>query len=401
MQPSETRTAADRLDIREVPLGESVDLDRLIQAVSIYGGGPDDDRLTLVDFRRSSTFDVIALLFLLGMVKARLKDDRLTRFRLPQSRAALSALRGAGFLDAASHVTRAPLPLLLAREDVQRLAKPPETLNWGTGTATEQILQDLQHKRVLGLSLHPLGNETDKNRMVENELERWTDPLALALFSQHLKEAAEWDVARVVVHEILANVQEHPQASVAVVAAQMSLPTGRRESADGGLTVAVWDDGKSIVETLRECMVSRGDVRVSPPPDRFTVRVVRSSSIPGPPGHPPLLPSDWSPSLDGDDAELLLASLFPGISRKDPRGRAPDTDRSDIFLGCGLYFLYRHVIDVFRGSLDLYSGSTRLTISAESDPESGAQYLVTVHGGPRVPRISGNLVVARLPTHAG
>ncbi|WP_187692332.1 hypothetical protein [Micromonospora chalcea] len=382
--------------MREVSLGESVDLEHLEGALRQQGVRSDDDALTLVDFRNSRTFDVVALVFVLALVGTRIAEERLTRFRLPMAVAALETLRRHGFLDVACQVAQAPLPLLLALEDVERVSDAvrasPST--W-TGDPGEQILQHLRHKRVLGLHMYRLSGEDARTAMVQQELRRWTEPLALALFSRHLKGTAEWDVARVIVHEILANVQEHPRASTAVVASDMALP---RDAPQSALTIAVWDDGESIVETLRRGLVGRGTVRIAPPPTSDTFRIRRRGTGAGVADEKRT--STWSPVIASDDLDLLLASLFPGISNKVLESAHASDWSYDPFLGCGLYFLYHHVIDVFQGALDIYVGAIRLTIEAEIDPKSSAQYLVTLAEGLGTPKIRGNLVVARLPTHA-
>ncbi|MEE6263900.1 hypothetical protein [Plantactinospora sonchi] len=384
--------------VREVPLGESVDLQHLEDAFRQGGVRTDDDALTLIDFRNSRRFDVVALLCVLAMVGTRINSDRLTRFRLPRG-AALDTLRRERFLETACQVARAPLPMLLALEDVKslrdRMNSDRVSAWWQSGDPRDQIIQHLREKRVFGLSLYRLENEDARTAMMQEELGRWTDPLALALFSRSLKESAEWDVARVIVHEILANVQEHPNASMAVVASDMVLSD--KDTPQPALTIAVWDNGDSIVETLRAGLDSRGSVRVAPPPATDTFRVRRQGF--GAPVTDQMVTSVWEPQVGDDDRDLLLASLFPGISRKLGEADQPGHPAVDRFLGCGLYFLYHHVIDVFRGTLDIYVGKIRLTVQAEPDPASSAQYLVTLTEGLGTSKIRGNLVVARLPTH--
>lgn len=394
MQPSEVNVVTRT--VREVPLGETVDLQHLVEVFRQRGVRSDDDALTLIDFRNSRTFDVVALVYVLAMVGSRIASERLTRFRLPLAVAALDALHRQGFLQAACLVARTPLPVLLALEDVERAGAVRRTSSAWTGDAREQILQHLRDKQVFGLLPYHLDSEDAKLAMVRRELGRWTEPLALALFSRHLKASAEWDVARVIVHEILANVQEHPHASTAVVASDMAL--ARDDVPEAALTIAVWDDGESIIETLRGGLISRGSVRIAPPPTTDTFRVHRRGA--GPREADLIRTSAWEPEVTSDDRDLLLASLFPGISSKPGEVDRGDDGSYDRFLGCGLYFLYHHVIDVFGGALDIYVGGIRLTVEAEDDPRSSAQYLVTLAEGLGTPKIRGNLVVARLPTHA-
>ncbi|WBB53362.1 hypothetical protein [Verrucosispora sp. WMMD573] len=393
MQPSETDVDNSTV-VREIPLGESVDLQHLKEVFRQRGIRSDDDALTLIDFRGSRTFDVVALLWVLAMMGTRITSDRLTRFRLPLVRAALDVLRRDRFFEAACQVAQAPLPMLLHLEDVKRVneSAPAPFGTWTSGDPSDQIVQHLRKKRVFGLSLYRLDSADARTAMMREELGRWTDPLALALFSRHLKGTAEWDVARVVVHEILANVQQHPNASTAVVASDMVLP--RDDVPQAVLTIAVWDNGDSIVDTLRRGLVGRGDVRVAAAPATDTFRIRREGA--DPPVADELRTSDWTPDVASDDRDLLMASLLPGISSKSDDGDARSRDR---LLGCGLYFLYHHVIDVFQGSLDIYVGAIRLTVEAEYEPDSSAQYVVTLREGLGIPKIRGNLVVARLPTH--
>jgi ABC-type transporter Mla MlaB component len=387
--------------VRHVPTGEKVDqevVQRLFLRTAVVG----EEVLLSIDLRQAQRFDTVGLAYLLALIRIRARNDRLTRIELPEQTGGLIQLDKKGFLEAARAMAGAPLRLLLPLLDVERLVELQSRRGDEVSHASSDanfLLAYLRSKGHFTFRAYSLESAVSKVRMVDDELRRWTEPLALALLGKHLKGAAEWDVARVVVHELLANVQEHPHASVVLVGSEMNLPERSAPSAPAELTIVIWDDGHSIIETLRQALVSRGTIRAADPPHIDRYRMCHPDRGPAA-GDARIISSDWSPDLYADEEELLLASILPGISRKSYDDGATERER-DTFSGYGLYFFSRHVIDVFNGSFELHSGKTELRVEAEPDPEHGARYRASFRSRSAESAITGNMIIARLPTHAG
>jgi hypothetical protein len=113
----------------------------------------------------------------------------------------------------------------------------------------------------------------------------------------------------------------------------------------------------------------------------------------------PVLHSTWEPPPDAADEELLIASVFSGVSQKDGMREIeqvfpPGAAQTSTEAGNGLYALYRSVIDDFGGALSIRSGSHFMNLKAGG---SDGVYSAKVVTYPDWPPFLGNMVTVRVP----
>jgi hypothetical protein len=126
----------------------------------------------------------------------------------------------------------------------------------------------------------------------------------------------------------------------------------------------------------------------------------------------------WNPPGTAHDGELLLASLFPGVSQKAanpitsvvrpgdrgfnevPYGSSNVQDASSLLhqvdTGHGLHALYRTVIDAFGGSIEFRADELRMYVT-RSNTGSRDTYKATINVRSPSPTLIGNMVIVRLP----
>ncbi len=322
--------------------------------------------------------------------RARARSD--ITLRLPQAEDDRETLRRWGFQSAIEGAAGPLLLKLVAPDDQEHFGEPRRPFDCEPLDAgLEALVSRLGADGFFGLTLYELTARGALSRMIRREWHRWRNLVMLELLDSHASGPSK-DIARVIVHELLANAIQHPDARTATVA------TSVESSQEGGnpeLVVAIWDDGRSIVETLRE-FVDKG-LRTpdqSNEDDRFALHADGWSTSMSE------VLSNWAPAGPVHDGELLLASLFPGISRKAHALGFPHVDRPEPVewegrTGFGLYALYKSAIDDFNGSLAIWSNRYVLQLS-RSKLDANREYSVVVsrlRGSP----LQGNLISVRLP----
>ncbi|WP_412516021.1 hypothetical protein K8Z49_32515 [Actinomadura madurae] len=351
--------------------------------------------LGIVDLTATKQFDVVALLYLLSLLSGRRGTDRRIRFKLPADARARHLLRRSCFAAAAELAAQTPFPVLVDSADLAYFGEHPplDLLRSETGqTPRGSVLSYLIEQHHFGLSAHRIDGPQSLLRMLDEEVRHWGGYAMVNLLDGILFGQAI-DVSRVVVQELVANVVEHPKPSTAVVASQLELRAAGSQGPHAALTIAAWDDGLSIVETLRTCLRQGDSVRAWSPdvPDTFAVRAPHVS------GGTATYASSWTPGTSATDEEILLASLFPGITRKAAHER-PASDRTPaakrMDYGYGLFALYKAAVDHFRGSVELRCGATVLSLTRPDRTEPYQVTLSTQHG---LEPLTGTIVTVRLP----
>ncbi len=354
----------------------------------------DPDQLLLIDLRKVTYIEPVALLYLLSVLAARLRTSGQTKLRLPTSHRVRDFLRAWSFPAAFCAATATPFSRLVMEEDLQYFG---EGQTYYTESPEAQyagdLLKHLEGRRFFGLMTYRIHASVEATRAVEDEWSRWRTPLIMQVLSRHIQGPYE-DVARVLIYELFANAIQHPQAKTATVVSSV----GRRGSADSrhdaSFAISVWDDGIGVADTLRKCLEATGTIRITPArsDDSFSIRAE---------GWEPnmnLIESSWDPPTSAENEELLLASLFSGISQKAARQTLqpvarPDTGQPDREAGNGLYSLYKSVVNDFGGTLSIRSGRSFLNLRRDGESAYKAKIVRYIDSH----SFYGNMFTVRIP----
>jgi hypothetical protein len=173
----------------------------------------------------------------------------------------------------------------------------------------------------------------------------------------------------------------------------------------GYLTIVFWDDGQSIVDTLKEAILSGKSIRSIEVPDLYADFEMLRCNHKGEIQSQTVVKSSYVPDVTTPEDLLLLAATFPGITR-DVSGAGRDamtTPPANPILespGMGLYVLLNTVIDVFGGSVFFRTKRLGMSVkkAALSRHTPSAKYVAKIREfGNHTPRLLGNMVVVRLP----
>lgn len=339
------------------------------------------------------------LLLAVALMAGPARTDASAPLRLPHSNVDLEQLRRWHFQPVCERAAGRSLRRLVSAPDRARFGVPstePETAPAGEFGEFGEFRFELERDGFFGLVDYDLQPPGAFTRLIRSEWERWRHPLVARLLRVHPPEVIG-DVARVLVHELLANAIQHPYASRVVVGSSVDDgPNGPH------LSIAVWDDGRSVIHTLAR--VAPEALRASETPD-WAAEITDGFDIVARGWEPESMffSADWTPSAGHkpQPGELLLAALLPGVSRKHSEDDYATVDRPEtvpweLRTGFGLHALYRCAIDAFGGALCIRTGDHWLRLTAAERAEDGAsRYRAEIDLLDR--ELVGNFVSLELP----
>ncbi|WP_370971226.1 hypothetical protein [Amycolatopsis sp. cg9] len=338
-----------------------------------------------LDLADVTQVDMAGLTTLLSVLNERSATGRETRISMPRDPAVTELLLESAFPSAAAMVSRPQFRSLIWGADVVPIHDRVRLLRPSPSRPSSTAYERLRDERFFGFVTYSFQAEPQIASVVATERSRWRGPLVLSFLDSALAHDGA-EVARVVIHELLANAVLHPGGDVVTISSWVT-PTG---SGRAELTISVWDNGDSMIRALRTGLSAQRSLRVADAGVDDTFAVEAS-------GWQPRLskyPANWTPDATAADEELLLAALFPGISHRTadagPRRAFPH--------GYGLHALYRCAVDLFGGSLEIRTGCQQLNLAGnrlrrQRGTRRYRAHLARLTGRP----LHGNLLTVRLP----
>jgi hypothetical protein len=353
-----------------------------------------NSHLSYVDLTDAVQFDVVALLHLLATVARRREAGQQTKFRLPDDALARHVLRLWQFPRAVSVVTLAPFRLLVDTDDWVYFGErwPTPRVEVADVSPSASVLAYLIERQYFGLSPYGIKSGRRLDRIVESEVNHWGS-YALSNLLAKVLDGPATDIARVVVQELVTNAMEYTSARLAVVASHLDLFRHAGSDAPAGLTVAVWDDGPSIVEALRSHLASGQSLHpeTAQPTDEIAFELIGGTA-----SNAKYTPR-WTPEATSSDSDLLLAHVISALTRR--ASEASDPRVGEYVPGnAGYSFsaLIRSAVDTFQGSVEIRAKGSAVRIDRQHT--SGAYRLHVATG---LARLTGDMMTVRLPASNG
>lgn len=390
----------------------------------------------LFDFTNAEYVEVAALGNVIAYVMDRREKSLLTFLAYPRSKAIRDFFTVWRFPDALSQATGMPFTEFLLAEDQFYLEEEQSTYD-GIGGGLEALEYDpdwnnnaLAKRNFFefttfrpqpGQAILPEGPFAAAPR---TESRRWAGRLIREVLNKHLGgESPKDDIARVAIYEAMSNAIRHPHAKVIQVVSKFERKMKASAKRDivgtrkvqGNLRICIWDDGDTIADTLHNVLKKDKSVRaVLLPAFMYETYAVDIRPFDKSKKQRHIITAgDDITAANATEPRLLLASLFPGITRSVADSVAavePYEDESPQALlagapGMGLYALARIVVDQFVGTLVIRSGSYRLKMRLPDDrtlKETKARYWCKITQYPQTfPRFRGNLLALQVPVGGG
>ena len=364
-----------------------------------------------LDLRGAHYIDQESLLYICGLLSARTRAGRETFLQLPEVPRLQDFLYAWKFPETVQLSTKYPVErFLFDQQDkyfADRESRYRRYLN--TPSGREALLPESF------FAITPLSVGNDPVTEAEHWQRKWQDRQVQAILSSLLGADGE-RVASHIMYEMALNAVGHPNASVAFTSSQLlgrQRPSEVLSSIQNGahhlqLIMTIWDDGRSILQTLEDALRETG--RITSPAfgtsrKTFDLRVLdhRGEQY----SSREVVESNDDGILLRGPIHLLLSAFFVGVTREPDRtsqfsiptsktdAKEHPLDTANFASGLGLYLLTRSVIETYGGSITYVSGHYRLEIrgSRERDVDYSARMTVLRSTDAD---IAGNLLITRL-----
>ncbi|GAB3160492.1 hypothetical protein GCM10027258_75820 [Amycolatopsis stemonae] len=354
---------------------------------------PDEQDAPLdLDLADTARIDIAGLMTLLSVLNERSAHQRETLISLPRDPAVTDFLLECAFPSAAAMVSRSQFGTLHWADGALPVRDQVRFLRPAASSPSSTVYERLRDERFFGFLTYFFQADPQISSIVATEWSRWRGPVVLSFLDTALKYHHGAEVARVVIHELLTNAVLHPGGDLLTIGSWV---------ANGGpghpdeLIISVWDNGKSMVRKLRADLSANQAIRVAEAAvdDTFIIEATgwqpRSAKY----------SAQWTPEADATDEELLLASVFPGISHRPAKASPNPMPRtSEVPQEYGLHALYRCVANLFGGSLEIRTGNQQLNLASarhqrRHGPRRYRAHVSYIAGQP----FHGNLLSVRLP----
>jgi hypothetical protein len=372
------------------------------------------------DLSECRFIEVPTLVYLIATLTARSRRGLHSSMTLPRSKDVRDFLREWLFPDAVRDAVGLPFSKVVVEQDVKDyFGENRGPANPKYGSLSEHHWFEGQVHRVLsgnsfGLVTYFLQRLASDALLAMDESKRWQDRLVRSVLKRHLGAVAPSGfVASRIVFEAMTNAVRHPKGTLIQTGSRFVFPKNTnattvasddasRPANRGHLILVFWDDGDSMIDTLRRALIEDRPIRSGSIPNLDPTYAAR---IVGPYGEAieeVEVRATETPNLATRDELLLLATTFPGITRDvEGLGRVENTElrASEPLLdapGMGLYVLLNAVIDVFGGSVGFRTKNLFMSIKRSSVAQ--INYDATIHQiHANLPTFVGNLVTVRLP----
>jgi hypothetical protein len=363
-----------------------------------------------LDLSACEYIEVSSLIYFIALIKSRLNRGLHTSLRVPSSEMVRDFLRAWEFPRALRQATGVPFHKLVVEEDRHYFGERQNSQDVRyTGWVLDRQVDRLLSDRFFAITTFPINRSTSHARIVLDETQRWEAQLVKSVLKKHLI-GPEGYFANRVIFESMTNALRHPSANIIQTGSRFDI----RYDQDGkpsGLkyfTMAFWDDGESIITTLKRAIEGGLKVRSADVPDLYRTYRVILESTDGVKKEPEYVRSNYLPDCATIDELLLLSATFPGITRdvvgEDhlPPVNLTDTEKSLMLPGMGLYVLTNCVVDIFGGTLAFRTKEFFMNIKRTSEWSKkrgdNSDYHVKIKRFSRqTPSFLGNMLTIRLP----
>jgi len=372
-----------------------------------------------VSFRRTQFADIAGLLALTAFAASRYHEHLVTKIGAPDSLAVRDFLVLWRYPAALAKALRSS-PREIVSGSAQWLDEAPETyLRKTDGVGALELNRrwsesaQSDRRNFFEFETFLVGDsDLDLPRL---EAARWNDKPIKAVLSTHLKEIDTGDedhVSRVVVFESMANAVQHPRASLVQTASVFQ--SQQENGKDPHFRLCVWDDGESMISTLREA-VNKPDAKLRADGwhDAWCdyIQTIEYSFDADQPDlgqtNEYRFDQKLNPTSNSSDVQLLLSCFSPGITSTFVRGRRNAANGTVPLhapaAGMGLYTLLRTMVDRYHGTISVRTGEYLLRLAAARGYRGSvptARYEARVYRRPRLePKFPGNLLTMTIPCH--
>jgi len=380
-------TATETSDVGRVKLSGSLAVEALDDTWAACESASNSH--LLVDLSDCGYLEPIAMMDLIAILAKRWSDRLPFSIELPKKRSVRDIMR----------IWQFPVALSTALDDTPfRSVLTPHSQSYAGESRSHQFTV----AQVVPIQVYKTPEYANRREMVRSVADPAESTFMNVVLRRRLSEGGVALVKKII-REAFRNAINHPNAALVQAGSSLTVrrPRAGEEDDHGTYTFFVWDNGRSIAETLRETLRSGivfqqdafHDLHRSFAVRKYSGRTHQISEY--------KLHSSETPTMRSDAGDLLLSSLFPGVANMaGPSEGEDETPRGP--KGTGLFHLANHAIDVLGGTLSLRSENVFLNVKRLPDTSPTATMLPALSAKiVELPEnrasVKGNLIAVRLP----
>lgn len=360
----------------------------------------EESKIMIIDMSECTYVVIESLVRIISFVADRERKQLKTYIALPKSKDVRDFMRAWRFPQAIYAATKVRFHNLVSKESSQYFG---ENDNPNNIKYTKYLPPDEGMERLLANDFFPfISREITNNpaSAIVEESNRWQDDLVRLVLKKNLKGPNNYIPSRII-YESLSNACRHPKASLMQIVSMFndkskSYDFSKTSSLGGHFTIVIWDDGTSMIDTLKKPIQKCELIHTEQQINNYTFDLSFVDQENKITTHK--IKSDYLPNKETPDYKILLATIFPGITC-DPSGknqlRSPDIINSRP--GMGLFILINAVIDVFGGSVSFRTGNYFMNIKKIDKNQQNTYNVKIKQYSELIPYFLGNMVTIRLP----
>lgn len=377
------------------------DFDRLVSATL-------DDKTNIpkqliLNLREVKYFEVACLIYLTSLIKSSIQQNIAINLRLPKSKQVRDFFRAWHFPQALKEATGIPFNKIVSEEDLTYFGENPSLKDQKYAPRIRQygdqylIQMSTDYFPILTFRKPEVGFNYE---LALKQANRWATKFVMITLKQRLHGPPGYFASRIV-FEALMNAVRHPNATLIQMASHY-IEHKKEGSKSGFFTLICWDDGKSIIDTLKgpfEKGQEISSIDESLETDKYKL-VYQNEK--GDKATPIIVDSNFVPSADSVDSDFLFASILPGIT-SDVKGIGhrshPDVaeDKQFKLPGMGLHLLINAATIIYGGEIAFRTREYFMNIKRSDSDDNFCDYNVTLRKMSSSYEFLGNMLIIRLP----
>ncbi|MBL4900987.1 MAG: hypothetical protein JKX76_15370 [Colwellia sp.] len=353
----------------------------------------------VIDLSKVKFIEVVTQIYLLAFLNKRISSGKYTKIDLPKNKSVRNALRIWRFPDAIKEITDRGFYSLTTERSKAYFGENQTKVVQSKSNSDIAQIEDWLPKNVLTITVFKGSLDYGLALQVA---ETWKQRNIQLIF-ERLFKGSNNEFSSNIVYESIANAVRHPSAKKVVVASSLQARAkeqNNKTSPNGYLTLVIWDDGESIVDTIRKGLERNGTVRHWKN-DSFNFDYKLRIKKSGKTTSEKIISSDYSPSLDDDNEVILLSSLLPGITSRPEKENSTNhpsrTMQEDTGKpGMGLFLLLHTATVVFSGSVLIRTKDLYASIKCKNINDT-KRFECKIENSIGENSFSGNMITIRLP----
>lgn len=358
------------------------------------------------------------LIYLIATADNLISSGIEVRFHLPSSKIVRNIMRIWRFAVVMKEVTGKGFASMVRTEDLQYFGESHLSGDYYEKFSNnDEGLAELMKKDFFSITSIPFEDDNEKSLAIDNQHRKWSEEIIKSILKRHLVKYDgdnENIIPNRIIYECMTNAFRHSDA--------VKLITGAYFDKQGKvLTITYWDNGDSIVETLKRALeenkVARNKIKDEEEEydDNIHFTLFVKSENMEDEKIKKYYHSDVDPTENNSNGEILLAATSPGVSR-DPFGKIKYQGNPHLFEtekfnkpGMGLTTLLNAAIDLLGGSVVIRTGNYFVNFkkpnnsvfqnyieSNELKHETLYQAKIAKYNN-NMPNFKGNMITIRLP----